>query len=212
MSESGSLFAGEATDGTESWRVDFGDQFLSATPAVADGVVYAGANETFRALDAADGSELWRATFDGGRILQSIPAVADGRAFVNSGETLHAFDAADGTELWTRRIGGAVVMTLAVDGDTVYAVGGDYVYAFDVADGTRHWRADVGFGRWVVVGDDAVFARGANDAIVALDPEDGAELWRQAGVDSTRAPAVAGEYLFVGDFEGRISAIGPVPE
>lgn len=211
-SESGILFAVDAAAGTERWRVDYGDRFISATPAVVDGRVYAGANDVFRALSVDDGTELWGVDVGPTRVLQSVPAVADGRVFVNPGETLYSFDATDGTELWSRPTRGTVVNAPAVRDGTVYSPGGEYVYAFDAETGDRRWRTSVGSAGWVVATDRAVIAASADDSILALDPGDGSERWRLAGVDSTRSPGVAGEYLFVGDFDGRINAIGPEPE
>ena len=52
-------------------------------PAVADGVVYVGADDgNLYALAAATGSQLW--VYSTGSAIQSSPAVADGRVYIGS--------------------------------------------------------------------------------------------------------------------------------
>jgi hypothetical protein len=53
---------------------------------------------------------------------------------------------------------------------------------------------------------------GLDTPLLALDPSDGSELWRHGGFDGTTSPALAGDYLFVGDETGRVRAIGPGQE
>ena len=207
---SNTLFALDAADGTERWRTEVdGEYFVALETAVGDGAVYAGANGDLRAFDVGDGSERWRAEYGEREVVQSSPAVADGRVFVNAGDSLRALDAADGSERWSRATGGAHEPPAVYDG-TVYAPGNDAVHAFDTDDGTERWRTDVGGDLRLAVGD-AVYGQRYDTPLLALDRTDGTVLWRHGGFEGTTSPALADEYLFVGDGSGRIRAVGPEP-
>lgn len=93
------------------WKVPAGDGY--ASPVVAGGRVYVmdtqEANETLRALDAADGRELWRVKVDatfkdsqGPAAPRCTPVVADGRVYAQSckGELI-CVSARDGRRLWS---------------------------------------------------------------------------------------------------------------
>ncbi len=93
------------------WKVPAGDGY--ASPVVAGGRVYVmdtqETRETLRALDAADGRELWRATVDatfkdsqGPAAPRCTPVVVDGRVYAQScrGELL-CVAARDGSRLWS---------------------------------------------------------------------------------------------------------------
>jgi len=95
---------------------------------------------------------------------------------------------------------------------TVYAGGGTTVEAFALATGERRWRTAAGVAPEVVAGEAAVYLRSHGSLIVALAHEDGRVLWERDGVAARRSPAVAGEYLFVGDADGGVRALGPEPE
>ena len=83
MMESGASPGGPAAhDETRLWS--FATQgWVSAAPAVVDGVVYVGSNDQrVYALDAATGNELW--SFATGDVVMSVPTVADGVVYVSS--------------------------------------------------------------------------------------------------------------------------------
>jgi outer membrane protein assembly factor BamB len=70
------------------------------TPAVANGVVYAGSSQgNLCAIDAVKGTLVWEAPISIGF---SSPAVADGDIFVGATDgTFYALDAATGSRLWS---------------------------------------------------------------------------------------------------------------
>ncbi|MEF8869493.1 MAG: PQQ-binding-like beta-propeller repeat protein [Haloarculaceae archaeon] len=205
------LFALDAADGSERWRTEVdGERFVALTLSVSGESVFGGANGDLRAFDAADGSERWRVTADR-EVVQSTPVAARGTVFVNMGDSLRAFDAEDGSERWSRSTGGAHESP-ALHDDTVYASGDGSVYALDAADGTERWRTGVGDDLALAVGSEAVYGLSFDTPVLALDRSDGSVRWRQRGFVGTTAPALAGEYLFVGDDTGRVRAIGPTPE
>lgn len=96
----GAVVALDATDGSELWRVDTGTELGASGPAVANGTVYAGADQVY-ALDAANGNELWKDSSNYGGTAGSSPALANGVVYVGSSdEHLYALDATDGSPLW----------------------------------------------------------------------------------------------------------------
>lgn len=202
------LFAVDAAAGTERWRTEVdAEYFVTLETAVGDGAVYAGANGDLRAFETADGSQRWRVPAEEQPVVQSSPAVADGRVFVNMGGSIRAFDSGDGSERWSRTTGGSHHPPAVHDG-TVYAPGDGTLYAFD-DDGTERWRTGVVDDLMLAVGDGTVFGMGYDTPVLALDPSDGSVLWRYGDFRGTTSPALADEYLFLGDDTGRVRAIGP---
>lgn len=83
------------------------DKTVTASPSLRDGVLYVGDwSGTMYALDADDGSEIWRETVDPapgaafGPVVSSA-AVAKGLVIFGAGPTLYALDADDGSEVWS---------------------------------------------------------------------------------------------------------------
>ena len=103
-----------AQTGKEDWRAAIGDQVTvaaiptGAAPAVADGVVYAGAQSgVVEALDEKTGAMKWKQTVDGS--VDSAPAVADGAVYVTTEQgSVYAFRASDGALSWRYADGGLI--------------------------------------------------------------------------------------------------------
>lgn len=131
---------------------------------------------------------------------------------MNPDETVHALDVADGRGIRSRPTGPSVLPAPAVRDGTVYAGGGTTVEAFALATGDRRWRTAAALDPEVVAGEAAVYLRSHGSSIVALAHEDGRVPWERDGVAARGSPAVAGEYLFVGDADGGVRALGPEPE
>jgi outer membrane protein assembly factor BamB len=208
------VFAVDAADGTERWRAQPGGRFVTGAPAVGDGAVFAGANGVLKAFETGDGTERWGHTFGERSKVQSTPAADSERVFVFVGDSLYAFDTATGEEVWAVHTGQSNVAPAVRDG-VVYASAVDrqaeqaHVSAFDAAEGTELWRTPLTEGRRVVVGDGAVYGFHYEAPAVALDPEDGSELWRVGDAAASTTPAVADEYLFFGTDTGQVRAFGP---
>ncbi|MGE3884996.1 MAG: PQQ-binding-like beta-propeller repeat protein [Vicinamibacterales bacterium] len=148
---------------TRRWRVEVGTGY--ATPLVVGDRVYTftrqGEEEVLRAMDAATGTQLWRAAYPAvftmnpatrqhGPGPKSTPTHADGRLFTlgMTGVVL-AFDAAEGRVLWQAPAPPAqpqyhTAMSPVVEGNFVVVhVGGQddgALTAFDVATGKIAWR------------------------------------------------------------------------
>ena len=83
---------------------------IASSPAVADGVVYAGSLDgKLYAFDAATGAVLWTATT--GSSIYSSPAVAKGVVYVGGKDTkLYAYNATTGAVLWSATTGPAFIL------------------------------------------------------------------------------------------------------
>ena len=103
---------------------------MGASPAVANGVVYAGGEGGgFFALDAETGAKLWSSE---GYVV-SAPAVANGVIYISdvAGYSLRALDAATGAELWSYATGDVLESSPAVANGMVWVASrDDNVYAF----------------------------------------------------------------------------------
>jgi outer membrane protein assembly factor BamB len=133
------------------WRSSIGtgssdDGFLSASPVVAGGRVYAvDARAVVSAYDAQTGRRLWR--FDtepedarttglGGGV-----AFSEGRVYVASGYAqVLALDASNGQEAWRATVTAPARAAPTVAGGRVFAISADnQIHAFDAASGHRLW-------------------------------------------------------------------------
>ena len=199
------------SDGAPRWTAP-GE---TGSVAVADGTVYAKRTDLV-ALDAADGTTVWRAPVGGS--IPTRPAVAPGVVVAVNREdgAVRAFER-DGTERWTHRTGAETRAPAAVDG-TVYVAAGSppgdgRLIALDPADGTVRWRAETPFpkrGERPVVGDERVFLGcSGSDAgrLVVHDRADGRRLWSYADDNgAVYRPAVAGGQVYAGSNDDTVTA------
>src|SRR6185295_16792461 len=90
------------------WTYQGGESFESS-PAIADGVVYAGAgNGDLLAIDLASGKLRWKYA-TGNMIGESSPAVGGGFVYIGDlGGLVHAVNVRDGTRLWTFKTGSEI--------------------------------------------------------------------------------------------------------
>ena len=186
------LRAFELADGTQRWAYGRFEEAFGG-PTVADGVVYAPADEAIHAV--RNGQRLWRTAFPEAGAIHGEPALADGRLFVVSnadGREVAALDAATGERLWTvsptlggRSLGGRAIRYVTA-GDGLVYVGRERRYtdpfdtptlvAFDAATGER-------VGGLATVGRRPPRVALAPDGLVVLDSPDSPP--DQPGTDDT---------------------------
>jgi outer membrane protein assembly factor BamB len=216
----GTLWALDADTGAVVWTASPDVDYLTTSPAVADGIVYIGADDgTIRTFDAATGAELWTSEPAGGPISLSSPAVADGLVHIGSfDQGIYAFDAATGEIVWTVATEDIVTSSPAVAYGTVFVGSQDRgVYALDAATGANRWRALTG---GVVSGSPAV-ANGvvyvtSNDLhLYAFQATTGRLLLKTpidqgpgAGWPQASSPAVVNGMVFVGSTDANMYAFG----
>ena len=188
-----------------AWSYRTEGTFLTGSPAIVDGVVYAGTrdengdgNSAVHAVDQATGKALW--TYDVPSSVHGSIAVSDGKVFVPTLRgTLFAVDATTGELAWqhdpqaapapyNQRTYGYYGVTVA-DGKVLYpyqtrhgeATSGLLV-ALDVATGERAWAAPMSGSTMSdgtpAVADGRVYVGNQTaDQVIAYDLETGRRLW-----------------------------------
>ena len=127
----GHVYALDASTGVVIWIATIGSKDVAASsPAVANGAVYVGANNTLYAFNASTGAQLWMDAT--GSDIFSSPAVANGVVYVGSDDDkVSAFDATDGSMLWDAITGSYIRSSPAVANGVVYVGSGDHkLYAY----------------------------------------------------------------------------------
>jgi len=219
-SPEGDVVALDATDGSERWRVRLLGEIL-ARPAVGrSSVLVHTVDGRIHALRAADGSSAWvyeqqvpRLSLRG-----TAPPVIDGDAALCAFDNgkVAALGIADGELLWSATVSapsGRTELARLVDIDSAVQVAGDDVFVVGFQgrlamlareSGQIWWARDLSSYRGLALGDDALYVSTDQGAVVAVSRRDGTELWRQDALRLRRlsGPAVDGDAVVVGDFEG----------
>ncbi len=97
-----SVYALNAKTGRTLWDVVVQQRLSSASPAVANGIIYVGAIDgTLLALHASNGTTLWKAFLGTNNAIVTAPVVDNGAVYVEADSTgIFAFNAQTGKRLW----------------------------------------------------------------------------------------------------------------
>lgn len=192
-----------------AWSAVTGERIYSS-PAVVDGVVYAGSFDgNLYAFNAQTGTQLWAAPT--GSNINCSPAVANGIVYIGSYDgKLYAFNAQTGTQLWAAPAGNAIASPPTVVGGVVY-VGSedDNLYAFNAQTGSLLWSAPT---------DDEIFSSPAvtggvayvgtfGGKLYAFNSQTGAQLWSvTTGSRIVSSPTVVDGIVYIGSLDGKLYA------
>ncbi|MER0246788.1 PQQ-binding-like beta-propeller repeat protein, partial [Streptomyces sp. HSW2009] len=194
-SDGTTLYALDATDGAERWRLATDGWVYSLS--VDRGTVVTGTRGGgVQAWEAANGELLWE--MSGAQTdfetPESGPVIHDDTVYVWSDARLRALEARTGVERWSYPVGdaascgGVPVRLLHAPDGVAYIAAGTRVLAIDVAHGAVHWR----FEAPAVFLSPPAYAPGASIAgggiyiadylgtVYALDAESGRDRWRIA--------------------------------
>ncbi|CAL9475407.1 outer membrane protein assembly factor BamB family protein [Streptomyces pilosus] len=132
----GTVYALDATDGRDRWRIATESRASTEPVLVAAGHVHVGSGKGLYTLDAVTGTPKWR--FQSGGEIVGAPAVAEGRIhFGSSDHLLYTLKADDGRLRWKLATGGEITGSPVVRDGVVYACSKDRcVYALDAEKGT----------------------------------------------------------------------------
>ncbi|MFH9178782.1 outer membrane protein assembly factor BamB family protein [Streptomyces albogriseolus] len=132
----GTVYALDATDGRDRWRIATEARSSVEPVLVAAGHVHVGSGKGLYTLDAVTGTPKWR--FQSGGDIVGAPAVAEGRIhFGSSDHLLYTLKADDGRLRWKLATGGEITGSPVVRDGVVYACSKDRcVYALDAEKGT----------------------------------------------------------------------------
>lgn len=233
----GSVFCLNMTDGKEIWRQDL-DMPIRIAPSINAGrILVQSFDNTLTALDADNGSILWKnqteseaTTLVGGATpaysLENDVVIA---AFSN-GE-LQAYKASTGTPLWTdllishKRTNSlaqisAIKANPVIDGGKVFAIGYNSVLtAIDLRTGSRIWERETGGTNQPWVAGNYLYVLTNDFDLLALDKNDGKIIWNTAipkGDDSDAkngvfgsGPVLVSDRLLVATSNGYIFSVSP---
>ncbi|MFB7506501.1 outer membrane protein assembly factor BamB family protein [Streptomyces broussonetiae] len=132
----GTVYALDATDGRDRWRIATEARSSIEPVLVAAGHVHVGSGKALYTLDAVTGTPKWR--FQAGGDVVGAPVVAEGRIhFGSTDHLLYTLKADDGRLRWKLATGGEITGSPVVEDGVVYACSKDRcVYALDAEKGT----------------------------------------------------------------------------
>ncbi|MFB6172902.1 MAG: PQQ-binding-like beta-propeller repeat protein [Haloarculaceae archaeon] len=193
------LWAVDAETGDAVWRRGLELGWLG--PGLGDETLVVPLEAGLVGLDAADGSDRWRALEDlPTEIGGASPLVADGAVFVPLGVSLYALDLATGEIRWRFPTGlPSESMPAVADGTISFAGDDTYVYALDAADGTERWRTktDARIEASVTVAGELVLAATEAGTVYALDRKTGGVRWTSRLPQGPEAVATDGSRVYL---------------
>ncbi|MBJ6138046.1 outer membrane protein assembly factor BamB [Marinobacter litoralis] len=219
------LIALSSEDGKENWRVELPTEVLAAPQSNGSSVVVQTTDGRVISFDTDKGEQLWQyeaqvpvltmrtaaAPLVGADIV--IASFANGRVI--------ALTAENGQPVWQYQVGQAQGRTelerlvdiggqpLVLD-SAIMVVGYQGKLALiDIRSGQEIWSRSASSYYSPAIGRGNIFLAAANGDIVALRGNDRRELWVQSDLAwrQVTRPAVTGEYLVVGDYEGYLHVL-----
>jgi len=182
------------------WRFRCEDEVRSS-PAVHQGIVYAGAyDNNLYAIKADNGEFLWKYATEGG--IASSPCVYEGRVFFGSSDRLlYALNAETGRISWTCPTQGSLWSSPKAAFDHVFFGSDDrHLYAANIHSGRVAWKyeTDGQVRSSPAVGGDAIYAGCEGGVVHAVDIS-GQLRWRfRARRGVTSSPAITKDTVYVG--------------
>jgi outer membrane protein assembly factor BamB len=221
-SSNGEVLALEAATGKQRWRHQLSGEMLSKALIAQNVVVARTVDGRLHALNASDGSVKWvveepvpKLTLRG----TAMPILANQSVIegFDNGRLL-AVELSSGDTLWSATINSPVGRTeldrladvdapAAFTGKDVFVAGFQgRVAMLDADNGQVWWSKDASSYRGFGLDDSMLYLTRANGLIAALRRTDGSQQWEQAALRQRglTAPAVIGNSLVVGDYEGYV--------
>lgn len=219
-SSDGDIIALDASNGAQRWRKAIASEILAQPLVVNDIVVIRTVDGHIEGLSMADGATKWAVDEQVPRLTlrgTAPPVLAGDRiiAGFDSGKVL-AIDPRNGEVMWDTIVnaprGRTELERLAdidsparVSGDDIFVVGFQGRVAMLARDsGQIWWARDASSYRGFTMDDDNLYLTNADSVVIAMRRSDGAVQWEQDTMKrrGLTAPAIDGNALVVGDFEG----------
>lgn len=213
-------------DGKERWRSQVSSEVLAAPAAAGDMVVARSGDGRIFGLDAASGERRWEyqaslpalllrtgsgVTLAGNQVLAGLP-----------GGRMVSITLATGNVVWDaivaqpkgdnelERIADVGAAPLVVDDVQACAVAFQgRIACFDLAKGSLVWSRDASSASGLAADPLTLYMTDERGTVYAFDKSSGATVWKQDQLlaRNVSAPAVVGEFVVVGDFEGYVHVL-----
>jgi outer membrane protein assembly factor BamB len=224
--DSSKIVALKQDNGNELWQSGVSSDVLGK-PVIARGKVIAKTIDgNLYAFDIANGNKLWVSEHGAPSLIlkaSSSPVIVDNKmALVGySDGKMDAVDIQTGQVLWQRSIAyatGASDVERLVDIDADPIVQGNvallasyqgYVGALSLSDGQFIWRKPASTFTNIVVNGNTLYMTDSDDAIWAINKNNGQVNWKQAKLKARglTEPALMGDRLIVGDKTGMLHVL-----
>lgn len=216
----GEVIALSADDGTLRWRQRVSSSVLAAPAVNSRVVVVRTVDGILTALDASDGEALWQVD----RRVQGLTLHGHATPVLVEDAVLSGFDngkiaaveAATGIVRWERSVSerrGRNEFERLADVDSIITVSGEDIFTVGfqgramliaAPTGRPVWAQDMSSHHPIALDWNQLFVAAENDDVIALDRRNGVQLWKQDQLSNREvtAPALVGDSVVVGDFEG----------
>ncbi len=221
-SSDGDIIALDASNGKERWRRSIGSEVLARPLIAKDIVVIRTVDGHVEGLASTDGAPRWAVDEQVPRLTlrgTAPPVLAGDRiiAGFDNGKVL-AIDPRNGDVMWDAIVNAPHGRTelerlsdidspARVSGDDIFVVGFQGRVAMLALDsGQIWWARDASSYRGFTMDDDNLYLTNADSVVIAMKRADGSVLWEQDSMKrrGLTAPALDGDSLVVGDFEGYV--------
>ncbi len=219
-SENGRIFALNAQTGELVWQAKVKGEIIAA-PAVDSGLVVVNTSSgVMEALNADTGESVWKIEQDVPALTLrgiSAPIIASGGVLVGTpAGNLDVYLLETGQQGWSVQIGeptGSTELERVIDVDSSPVIFGDRIYAIsargnlaaiDLRTGRIVWKRQYSSYRKISISGNNIFLTDVRGHIYSVDRINGLEQWSQLALTNrgVTGPAVVGNYIVVGDFEG----------
>jgi outer membrane protein assembly factor BamB len=191
------------------WKFQAKDA-VDSTPAIADGIVYVGAEDEFLyALHLSTGKEKWR--YKAGPIKAPV-AVRGGAVYTgNLDGVFHCVDAATGKKLWTFEASAEISSGSSFAGDRVLFGCADETLFCLSGKGKKLWTFRVPGGPVMATPaliQNRTFVAGCDSTLHVIDADAGKEVSAvELGSQVGATAAVRGDHLYVGTMGNQVLAV-----
>ena len=219
-SENGEVFAFDAQTGVLSWQSKIKGEVITK-PALDSGIlVVNSASGALKAFNASNGEDAWEVEQDVPPLSLrgiSTPTINSGGVILGTASgDVSVYILENGQLGWTAALGeatGTTELARVVDVDAAPLAYGDKIYAIssrgnlaaiDLRSGRILWKRQYSSYRQIAIAGNTIFLTDVKGHVFAVDRNNGLEKWSNLSLTNRNVtgPAVVGDYIVVGDFEG----------